>query len=140
MEKVKVLIVDDDPMISFLHKALVIRRNICSSPEGFMNGKEVLEFLINDSEREKECLYLILLDLNMPVMNGWEFLQALKELKMAGRTSVVIVTSSINQQDREKANTSRLVSEYIEKPLNDFSPVVRVKRELEERIKKKRER
>lgn len=129
---VKVLIVEDDPMVSFLHKALVVKRNICTDPQMFMNGVEALDHLLEDAEKDSESRYLILLDINMPLMNGWEFLEALKDLEVAVRTEVVIVTSSPDKMDREKAKEYDLVSFYIEKPLLNFDPILQVKKKLEE--------
>lgn len=134
MEKIKVMIVEDDPMISFIHKELIVKRNICSSPKSFMNGLEALKFLNNDTNKDKEAYYLILLDINMPVMNGWEFLEALKECEVANRTEVVIVTSSPDRNDREKANRIDLVSNFIEKPLINFEPIIKLKRNMEQKI------
>lgn len=134
MGKVKVMIVEDDPMVSFLHKALVVKRNICSSPKDFMNGVEALDYLLEDSKKEQDSFYLILLDINMPLMNGWEFLEALKNCEVANRTEVIIVTSSPDREDREKARNCKLVTDYIEKPLVNFDPVIKVKRKLEEQI------
>lgn len=134
MGRVKVMIVEDDPMVSFLHKALIVKRNICSSPKDFMNGIEALDYLLRDSENEPDALYLILLDINMPLMNGWEFLEALKDCEVASRTEIIIVTSSPDREDREKASQCSLVTDYIEKPLVNFDPVIRIKRELEEKL------
>lgn len=132
MEKVKVIIVEDDPIISFLHKTLIVKRKICCSPVAFLNGIEALEYIVNDSINHKKTQYLILLDLNMPEMNGWEFLNSLKGYNVANRSEVIIVTSSPDRKDREKAEKNELVSEYLEKPLIDFDPVKKIKQKLEQ--------
>lgn len=131
MRKVKVMIVEDDPMVTYLHKALLIKRNICKDPLIFMNGVEAFDFLINDSTLEEETQYLILLDINMPLMNGWEFLEALEDCEVAKRTAVLIVTSSPDIEDRLMAEKFAQVLGYIEKPLINFDPVIKLKRELE---------
>lgn len=135
MGKVKVMIVEDDPMVTFLHRALLIKRNICSSPKNFMNGIEALDFIFEDSQRNKEDLYLVLLDINMPLMNGWEFLAALQNTEVAKRTSVVIVTSSPHRGDRQKAKEIELVTEYLEKPLVNMESIREIKIQLEKRYK-----
>lgn len=134
MGKVKVLIIDDDPIVSFIHKSLVVKRNICSSPKNFSNGIEALDFLHVDSSKEQDTHYLILLDINMPLMNGWEFLDALKDMEVARRAQVVVVTSSPDKEDWEKANNLDLVAYYIEKPLANLDPVKKIKRKIEEKI------
>jgi CheY-like chemotaxis protein len=134
MKKVKVMIVEDDPMVSFLHKALIVKRDISSSPKDFMNGMEALDFILDDYKKDQEAFYLILLDINMPIMNGWEFLEALKDCEVAKRTEVVIVTSSPDRDDREKAKSFDLVTDYLEKPLINFEPVIKIKRDLEQKV------
>jgi CheY-like chemotaxis protein len=59
-----------------------------------------------------------LLDINMPVMNGWEFLQAVQTTDFADSLSVIMVTSSIDQGDREQARQFKQVITFMEKPLN----------------------
>lgn len=133
MGKIKVMIVEDDPMVTLVHRALIIKREICPSPQNFMNGVEALDFILEDSQKDKEAYYLILLDINMPLMNGWEFLEALQDCEVVNRTEVIIITSSPEKNDRQKAKEIDVISAYIEKPLIDFDVVLRVKRELEAR-------
>ncbi|MEQ8280145.1 MAG: response regulator [Deltaproteobacteria bacterium] len=61
---------------------------------------------------------LILLDINMPRMNGFEFLEALQKLELARKPVVVIVSSSDHENDRTRAAQSPLVREYVTKPLS----------------------
>lgn len=113
--KLNIVITDDDNSVLFLHKIIIKENNLSNDPVTFINGKETLEYLIENAETGES--YLILLDLNMPVMNGWEFLEALNEYKFFIPIYVVIVTSSIDAADREKANTFPQVIDYVEKPI-----------------------
>ena len=61
---------------------------------------------------------LLLLDLNMPVMDGWEFLDALEESNISSDVFVSIVTSSLDYTDKHKAEEYRKILSYIEKPLS----------------------
>ena len=121
MNNIKVLIVEDDPMMSFLHKELVKKKGVSSAPLSFKNGKEALNYLL--SEPGASSSFMILLDLNMPVMNGWEFLDELEATEIASRTKVAIVTSSIDRADRKKAEKYEIVDSYLSKPLLDFAPI-----------------
>ena len=116
----KVLIVDDDPMMLFLHKNLIVKSGICLEPLSFLNGEEVLHFLM--AEPPGSC-YAMLLDINMPVMNGWQLLEALKELPIAELVDVAIISSSIYRKDREKAMEYDLVSCYLTKPFYNLEEV-----------------
>lgn len=121
MENFKLLIVEDDPIMSFLQKELIRKNGISDAPECFKNGKEALDYM---TTAPKKNSYLVLLDLNMPVMNGWDFLDQLEETEVVSRTKVVIVTSSVNKQEREKAREYPVVKKYLTKPLLDCTPIV----------------
>lgn len=121
MQDIKVLIVEDDPMITFLHMNLVKKRGISPAPISFKNGREALDFIGSDSS--KEARYMVLLDLNMPVMNGWEFLDEISDRDVADRIKVAIVTSSVDKADKEKAKKYDVVDSYLTKPLQDFSEI-----------------
>lgn len=133
MKNIKVLVVEDDSVMAFLHNEVIKKNNISSSPLSFPNGKEALNFLISDTAANSS--YIILLDLNMPVMNGWEFLDALEKTEISYRTKVIIVTSSIDPADQKKSGLYPTVCFYLSKPLLDLSPIEQIMREL----KKERE-
>lgn len=126
----KVLITDDDDSVLFLHEIIVTESNFAKDPVTFLNGKETLEHILQNTENNDP--YLVLLDINMPVMDGWEFLEALNEHDLPVPVYVVIVTSSVDAADRKKAGTFPQVIDYIEKPVNK-NALERVKnlRELE---------
>lgn len=121
MSNIRVLIVEDDPLISYLHKAILQKNGIVQDPLTFMNGEEAWKFLLNDDANN---FYLILLDLNMPVLNGWEFLERLEDNEhIACRTKIAIVTSSINPADKKKAEQYASVEYYLPKPLRQFAEI-----------------
>jgi len=116
-KKKKVLIVDDDHVILMIHKLKVMKTGVDSSPLEFMNGLTALDY-IKDHNIE-ENLFIVLLDINMPVMSGWEFLDSLQNLTLNCQIKVAIVTSSVDQADQEKAKKYNEVFSYITKPVND---------------------
>lgn len=111
---IDILIVEDDAIVSKLHKfamgSLVTNEIILCR-----DGKEAIEHLdlVQDTNRKT----LVLLDLNMPVMNGWDFLEALQARSYAGRIYVIIVTSSLFTGDFEKAGEFDRVCGYYIKPV-----------------------
>ncbi len=110
-----VLIVDDDKMIQLLQKAVIMRNNFHPRPEFASNGQEALDILLaNDN---KDSTYLVLLDINMPVMTGWEFLDGLKQLNLKATIQVVIKTSSVDMQDKIRASSYPVVVDYMSKPI-----------------------
>ena len=121
----KVLIVDDDPMMLVLHKNLIMKSGVCMEPLTFLNGEEALHYLLE--EPKGSSFYIMLLDINMPVMNGWQLLEALKELPIAALVDVAIISSSIDRKDREKAKEYDLVSCYLTKPFYNLEEVKNMK-------------
>jgi CheY-like chemotaxis protein len=111
----ELLIVDDDDVTIFLHKKILLKSNFHQNPSSFGNGRLALEFLL--SQKDREVMHFILLDINMPVMNGWEFLDAVKELQSPLNMKVIVLTSSANKEDRMKAADYPIVISYIEKPV-----------------------
>lgn len=111
----KVVIVDDDSVVLFLHKVLLDRSVLPSAEGSFKNGKEALDYISSNGVRE--IPYLILLDINMPVMNGWDFLEAIQEKEFKENIFVAMVTSSINANDMQHALQYPQVIDYLEKPL-----------------------
>lgn len=117
--KLNVLITDDDDSVLFLHRIMIRENDLSSDPLTFLSGGETLAHIQENAENGEP--YLVLLDLNMPVMSGWEFLEALNELDLPIPVYVVIVTSSVDAADRERANIFPQVIDYIEKPVNKTS-------------------
>ena len=121
----EVLVVDDYDMVQFLHKEILSMGQITSTPHLFSDGKKALDFLIENKRPGVE--YLVLLDLNMPIMNGYTFLSNLGVLEYKENVHVVIVSSSIDDYDKKQATSFPYVIDFIEKPLR-FKDCERIKK------------
>lgn len=110
-------IVDDDEMTVFLHKVFVTQNKFDLNPHLFYHGKSTIDYLKQNYDPKKQ--YCVFLDINMPIMDGWEFLEALNNENIEGNVWVIMLTSSVNPADRKKADSYKQVLEYIEKPLNE---------------------
>ena len=110
------MIVDDDTLVTFLHKTLLLKSGLVAKPVIANDGQQALEYIKNLAD--PEMALLILLDINMPVMNGWELLDALQLLQNPYRFYVIILTSSVDKADRDQASKYPQVVGYCEKPLN----------------------
>lgn len=111
-----VLIVDDDPVFVMIHKLKVKMSSISDNPQTYFNGKTAYDAILGG--KEKEDTYLIFLDINMPIMDGWELLNAIEESGTSNKVYVVMVTSSVDKRDREQAKKYSQVIGFYEKALN----------------------
>jgi CheY-like chemotaxis protein len=111
----RTLIVDDDSIIIFIHKKLVGKCGYPLAPETYLNGREALDNLM--STADESTLSIVLLDINMPVMSGWEFLDAIQDKPFAKNMKVAMVTSSVDASDKLKAKTYSQVVGFLEKPI-----------------------
>ncbi len=100
-----------------LHKRLVQKEGLHPSPQSCDNGESALKLMGNTCTVDSKCI--LLLDINMPVMNGWELLDKLHEHDDTSRKIVVVmVTSSVDPVDRIKAQKYQNVVGFVEKPLS----------------------
>jgi CheY-like chemotaxis protein len=115
MVDLEVLIIDDDEIIQTLHHILIKKTELHMSPQKHLDGISALnEIQANDNEGKR---YLVLLDINMPVMGGWEFMDRLNRWNYKSAIDVVIVSSSIDRFDLEKAKEYPQILSYISKPI-----------------------
>lgn len=115
------LLVDDDPVSCFISKEILSMSELAHHSHAAYNGEEAIDFIEKNCELDDElehCPDLIFLDLNMPVMDGFTFLETFSNLQKNRREKieVIILTSSTNQMDLEKIKKYQ-VKGYINKPL-----------------------
>ncbi len=113
-----IAIVDDDPIYIQALKNLLATWKIKNPLLFFSNGKEAIDFIL---VKEASALPdILLLDLNMPVMNGWTFLENFEPVAagLKKKISIYLVTSSIWEEDIKRAKKNKLVKEFITKPID----------------------
>ncbi len=133
-----VLLVDDDQTTNYLNQLLLKRLNVTDQILVAHNGREALAALTahcpGSSTGTSSCPTLILLDVNMPVMNGFEFLEAYAQLPAAQRRAMVVVvlTTSLHPQDVERARRLEAAA-FLSKPLanKDLKELLRQHFQLE---------
>lgn len=110
----KVLIIDDDDIVLLVESKIMQRCGISKAPLTFNSGKLALEYLKQEDQAQN---FIILLDINMPGMSGWDVLEKLEQLNLAKNFFVIMVTSSIDRYDKEIAVKYKNVISFIEKPI-----------------------
>ena len=106
----KIYLVDDQPIANFITKKLLALEGFEGNVEDYTDPEKAFQSIAGDKDA------LIFLDLNMPVMNGWDFLDAMKTNNINHRT--IILTSSTSKIDQEKAKEYSCVIKYMVKPMN----------------------
>ena len=114
-----ILLIDDDNIFNFLNKKIIQKSLITLSIKSYVNPAKALEALRDISATPDIFPEIIFLDINMPIMDGWEFLDEFEKLpeKALVKCGVYILTSSIDPSDIEKSREYRCVKDFISKPL-----------------------
>ncbi|RAJ90022.1 response regulator receiver domain-containing protein [Larkinella arboricola] len=115
----KIAIVDDDHLFQFMTHKLIERIAPGHQLLGFQDGQPALDFIQANQSHLQRLPELILLDINMPLLNGWQFLEGLKQLEATTyRPRIYMVSSSIDPADVLKSQTYAQVKGYLTKPLS----------------------
>lgn len=118
MKKIKnVLLIDDNEITNYLHAFLFQDLGIAENIHAKLNGQEAIDFLSTCNEEEQPDL--ILLDINMPIMDGFEFLSHYQNTKMPDITVLLMVSTSINPYDVERSQQFSQVNGFVGKPLTE---------------------
>ena len=111
----QIILVDDNAGVLFLHELMIRESGLADHVLTYDRAEKALQFLNNRDMNGMK--YLVFLDINMPGMNGWDFLDKLDDSDAGHEVTVVMVTSSVNRADREMAGLYRRVVDFIEKPI-----------------------
>ncbi len=120
-----ILLVDDDISTNFIHRRIVENARIMVDVKEITSAKDALDYLTQSGKYETDELApkagIIFLDINMPGMNGWDFIAEYKKLdeRYKARIIVVMLTTSLNPDDAHHAANLKEIATYLQKPLNN---------------------
>lgn len=124
MKKINcILLVDDNYADNVFHKIQISEADICNQIKVVTNGREALDYIIKSGEPNQSKEFpkpdIIFLDINMPGMNGFEFLEEYHKLDETLKAKIVIImlSTSLNPNDKTKAIAFKEVTEFQNKPL-----------------------
>lgn len=114
-------VIDDDLIYQFAVKLNLKQLQLAESVQTFSNGDLARQFFLEHKDDPQSLPDVILLDINMPIMDGWDFLEWYKSAKeqLSKQIPIIMVSSSIDWRDIEKAKSYEEVLDYMSKPLTD---------------------
>lgn len=116
-----VLLIDDDEPTNFLNQLVIEGSGYAEQIKTVQSGEEALDYLSNSCRTDKTnpCPDLIFLDINMPAMNGWEFLEKYRKLdeEQKGKVMIIMLTTSLFPEDKTHAAEIPEISGFENKPL-----------------------
>lgn len=118
-KKITACIVDDDKIFTYGFNKLMQINGLFAQTLDFSNGLEALNYL-KDPANAEQLPDVMFVDINMPVMNGWEFTRNFEEIKsqLGKKITLYIISSSVDLGDIEQAKNNPLLEDYLLKPLD----------------------
>lgn len=116
--KLNLLVIDDDDINIFIIKKIVEKTGHHINMIAKSNGQQAIDFLKETIAQNKPVPQLVLIDINMPVMNGWEFIEAYETLGITQKVDMYILSSSVYENDIERTKSYKAVKGFISKPLS----------------------
>jgi CheY-like chemotaxis protein len=115
------VLIDDDPMNNLISKLTIEMTLGQTDVRAFVNPENALEFFQNEFSAVQDAYALLLLDIHMPSMSGWEFLEMFDNLsfEVKDRVKICILSSSIDDRDKERSYANKNVLDFLVKPLTD---------------------
>jgi CheY-like chemotaxis protein len=116
----KVMVIDDSYIDRYIAQTMIAKEKFAREVIPMESGPDALEFLQTAYENNAELPGLVFLDINMPEMNGFEFLEEYAALPEPIRhtCTIIMLTSSLNPLDKERAEQNVYVQQFVNKPLN----------------------
>ena len=118
-----ICIVDDDEIFQFITKKSFERLKRSDEIVLFSNGEKAIHYIQEILEQNQPLPDVIFLDINMPIMDGWDFIAEFSKINLSDQKKPVIymVSSSIDDKDLFKARSLPIVKDYITKPIDDLT-------------------
>ncbi len=112
------MVIDDSKLDCFIAEKIIRNTGKCESIRSFLQAKDALEYISN-AQPEEHTHTILLVDIQMPIMNGFEFVEAFEKLpdSVTENYTIYIISSSINETDLNKVHNYKTVKQFLNKPL-----------------------
>ncbi|MFY7901054.1 MAG: response regulator, partial [Chitinophagaceae bacterium] len=115
--------IDDDPLVHMLTEIVLEDTQFCKRVIGFDTAQQALDYFENQSKipvENQQIPELIFLDINMPVYDGWDFLDMFSTNypSIISKVKIILLSSSVDPKDKIRANENDLILDFFSKPLN----------------------
>jgi CheY-like chemotaxis protein len=116
-----ILLIEDDDTINFYNEFVIKEMGVSNDVQIAINGRMALDYLDQRVSAGQPLPELIFLDINMPVMNGFEFIEEYERRGWKEATLIVMLTTSLHPNDVARAKQYESIAEYLHKPLMEDS-------------------
>jgi CheY-like chemotaxis protein len=115
-----VMLIDEDEIDNIINQKIIESNNFSERVMVFQTGTDALDFLRVNAKIAENLPDLIFLDINMPIMDGFQFLEEFEKLEspILDKSKIIMLSSSISPRDIDRAASNRFVKKYLNKPLN----------------------
>lgn len=115
-----ICLIDDDRIYQFTAKKILESVGFTKEIIAFFNGEEAINYFKENYKEESKLPTIIFLDINMPVMDGWQFLEEFQKIspELSKPINIYMVSSSVDDYDIQKSKEYTLVADYVIKPIN----------------------
>jgi len=114
---INLLVIDDDDINIFIIRKIVDKTGYNVNMISKGNGQLAIDYLTEVSQSGASFPHLMLVDINMPILNGWEFLETFEKLNLPQKADMYMLSSSVYENDIEKAKSFKTIKGFISKPL-----------------------
>lgn len=118
IKKQRFIVIDDSKLDCFIAEKIIKNTGKCESVMSFLQAEDALEFIKTD-ESPQQYPTILLVDIQMPVMSGFQFVEAFEKLSLSitKRYKIYIISSSINDHDLNKVHNYHSIQQFLNKPL-----------------------